>query len=59
VQRAELFDHEEQKDHAGSAGTKEILSALPEAYAAQRGEIAAIVETDHWELTTDTGFSGA
>jgi hypothetical protein len=39
VQRAELLDHQEPEDDAGSDRVEEVLPALPEAYAAQRSEI--------------------
>jgi hypothetical protein len=39
LQRAELLDHQESEDDDGAAGVEEILSALPETYAAQRSEI--------------------
>jgi hypothetical protein len=39
VQGTELLDHEEQEDDHGPAGIQEILPPLPQAHAAQRGEI--------------------
>jgi hypothetical protein len=34
MQGAELLDHQEPENDAGSAGDEEVLPALPEAYAA-------------------------
>jgi hypothetical protein len=39
VQRTELLDDEEPEDNDGAAGIQEILPPLPEAHAAQRGEV--------------------
>jgi hypothetical protein len=39
VQGAELFDHEKPEDNAGPARDEQVLPALPQAHAAQRGEM--------------------
>jgi hypothetical protein len=39
VQGTELLDHQEPEDDDGTAGTEEVLQPLPQAQAAQRGEI--------------------
>jgi hypothetical protein len=39
LQRTQLLDNQESQDHSGSSGDEEVLQALPEAYAAQRGQI--------------------
>jgi hypothetical protein len=40
LQRAQLLDDQEPEDDSRPAGSEEILQALPEAYAAQRSEVA-------------------
>jgi hypothetical protein len=43
VQRAELLDHEEPEDDNRPAGVQEILPPLPQAHAAQRGQIDLVI----------------
>jgi hypothetical protein len=40
LQRAELFDDEEQEDDHGPSGVQEVLQAVQEAYGAQRSEVS-------------------
>jgi hypothetical protein len=39
VQEPELFVHQKQEDHDGTAGTKEILPLLPQASAAPGNQV--------------------
>jgi hypothetical protein len=40
VQGKELLDDQEQEDDYGPPGVEEVLQSLPEAHAAQRGEVS-------------------
>jgi hypothetical protein len=44
VQGTELLEDQESQDDTGPAGVEEILPPLPQAYAAQRGQIDWVVE---------------
>jgi hypothetical protein len=39
VQAAQLYNHQEQKNHSGKAGIQEILQVLSESYVAQRDQV--------------------
>jgi hypothetical protein len=39
LQRAELFDDQEQENHDGTSGIQEVLQTVQEAYGAQGSEV--------------------
>jgi hypothetical protein len=41
VRSAQLYDHAQQEKAAGEARAEKVLSALPQAHAAQRNKIRA------------------
>jgi hypothetical protein len=47
MQRSQLLHHEEQKDHNGPAGVQEVLPEVPQAHAAQRGEVRPLFAVRH------------
>jgi hypothetical protein len=50
LQRAELFENQEPQNDTGPSGTEEVLQPVPQAHAAQRSEVKAIVSLKHFVI---------
>ena len=53
MQRAQLRDDKEQKEHAEPAGVQEVLSSLQVPYAAQGKQI---VDSEKWTVKSEIRF---
>jgi hypothetical protein len=49
MQRTELLDDQEQENHDRASGVQQVLQALPQAHASQRGEVERFLAVGFWQ----------